>query len=122
MLGACSCPEPGEGRGGSATGRLTAPLRRTRTGGTAAGATFTLPPEGEIKMETPLSNQHDFYLARAAEARADAEAAVLDNVRERCLRSEAAWAEMAARAHRGDKMREKLAAEKQSVALPAMQQ
>jgi len=37
------------------------------------------------------------YLANAAMARAEADAAVLDNVRERCLRSEAAWKAMAAR-------------------------
>ncbi len=59
-----------------------------------------------------MSAQHEFYLARAAEARADADAATLDNVRDRCLRSEAAWTEMAARAERGEKMREKLIAEK----------
>ena len=59
-----------------------------------------------------MSNQHDFYLARAAEARADADAATLDNVRDRCLRSEAAWAEMAARAGRTDKMRAKTEAAK----------
>jgi hypothetical protein len=59
-----------------------------------------------------MSSQHEFYLARAAEARADADAAKLDNVRERCLRSEAAWAAMAARAERGDKMRAKSEAEK----------
>ena len=59
-----------------------------------------------------MSNQHDFYLARAAEARADADAGTLDNVRDRCLRSEAAWAEMAARAGRTDKMRAKTEAAK----------
>lgn len=59
-----------------------------------------------------MSSTHDFYLARAAEARADAESATLDNVRERCLRSEAAWTEMANRVQRGDRMREKLLAEK----------
>ena len=59
-----------------------------------------------------MSAQHEFYLARAAEARADADAATLDNVRDRCLRSEAAWSQMAARAERGEKMREKLIAEK----------
>ena len=59
-----------------------------------------------------MSNQHDFYLARAAEARADADAATLDNVRDRCLRSEAAWAEMAARAGRTEKMRAKSEAAK----------
>lgn len=63
-------------------------------------------------------SQHEFYLARAAEARRDAESATLDNVRERCLRSEAAWSSMAARAERGDKMRAKLEAEK-ATAVPA---
>lgn len=52
-----------------------------------------------------MSQQHEFYLARAAEARRDAEAATLDNVRERCRRSEAAWTEMADRAERTEKMR-----------------
>ena len=59
-----------------------------------------------------MSQQHDFYLARAAEARADADATTLANVRERCLRSEAAWLDMAARVQRADKAREKLVAEK----------
>lgn len=57
-------------------------------------------------------SQLDFYRTRAAEAKRDAEAATLANVRERCLRAEAAWAEMAARADRGDKMRARLEAEK----------
>jgi hypothetical protein len=52
------------------------------------------------------------YLARAAQARADAEAATLDNVRERCLRSEAAWNAMAARAERTEQMRQTLLREK----------
>ena len=52
-----------------------------------------------------MSQQHEFYLARAAEARRDAEAATLDNVRDRCRRSEAAWTEMADRAERTEKMR-----------------
>ena len=59
-----------------------------------------------------MSSNHDFYRARAAEARADADAATLDNVRDRCLRSEAAWTEMADRVQRGERMREKLLAEK----------
>jgi hypothetical protein len=59
------------------------------------------------------------YLARAAQARADAEAATLDNVRDRCLRSEAAWAEMAARAKRTEEMRETLLAEKAKAAAAA---
>lgn len=64
-------------------------------------------------------SQLDFYLARAAEARRDALSATLANVRERCLRAEAAWSEMAARADRGDKMRAKLDAEKAGAALAA---
>ena len=59
------------------------------------------------------------YLARAAQARAEADAAPLDNVRERCLRSEAAWAEMAARAKRTEEMRETLLAEKAKAAAAA---
>ena len=57
------------------------------------------------------------YLARAAEARRDADAATLDNVRERCLRAEAAWAAMAARAERTEKMRATLLADKAAEAL-----
>lgn len=57
-------------------------------------------------------SQHDFYLVRAAEARADAEAATLANVRDRCLRAEAAWNEMAARAARTERMRARTEAEK----------
>ena len=57
-------------------------------------------------------SQLDFYLMRAAEARREAEAATLQNVRDRCLRAEAAWSEMAARADRGEKMRARLEAEK----------
>ena len=44
-----------------------------------------------------MSEQLDFYLARAAEARAEAEAATLVNVKHRALRSEATWNEMARR-------------------------
>ena len=61
-----------------------------------------------------MSAQHDFYAARAAEARADAEAATLDNVRDRCLRAANAWEAMAARAHRGDVLRAKQVADKEA--------
>lgn len=61
-----------------------------------------------------MSAQHEFYLERAAEARAGAGAATLVNVRERWLRSEAIWTEMAARSRRGEKMRDKLIADKAS--------
>ncbi len=66
-----------------------------------------------------MSNQHEFYLARAAEARADAEAATLDNVRDRCRRSEEAWMNMASRVERTDKMRAKTAAAKDAASIAA---
>jgi hypothetical protein len=46
-----------------------------------------------------------FYLARAAQARDEAEAATLEHVRERCRRSEAAWNALAARADRTSRMK-----------------
>lgn len=52
------------------------------------------------------------YLARAEQARAEADAATLENVRERCLRSETAWREMAARVERTDQLRASKLAEK----------
>ena len=61
-----------------------------------------------------MSAQHEFYLERAAEARAGASTATLGNVRDRWLRSEATWTEMAARSQRGEKMRDKLIADKAS--------
>jgi hypothetical protein len=65
-----------------------------------------------------MSTQYEFYVARAAEARADAENATLDNVRERCLRSAAAWEVMAERAGRAERIRTRQAAE-HSAALAA---
>ena len=59
-----------------------------------------------------ISTQHEIYLERAAEARAGADAATLDNVRDRWLRSEASWTEMAARSERAETMRTTLIAEK----------
>jgi hypothetical protein len=50
-------------------------------------------------------NQRTFYLSRAEEARAGAAAAELDNVRDRWLRAEAAWIEMADRAGRIEQAR-----------------
>lgn len=54
----------------------------------------------------------DFYLARAAESARDAQASVLPNVRERCLRAEAAWLAMAERALKSETGRERLAIDK----------
>jgi hypothetical protein len=47
----------------------------------------------------------EFFRARAAQAHADADAATLDHVRERCRRSEAAWQALADRAERSEVMR-----------------
>jgi hypothetical protein len=67
-----------------------------------------------------MSTHADYYLARADEARRDADAATLANVRDRCLRSEAAWREMASRAARTDRMRSE--AEAQKAALVAQRE
>lgn len=45
------------------------------------------------------------YREQAARARADADAATLDNVRERCLRAESAWLAMATRQETVDRAR-----------------
>ena len=52
------------------------------------------------------SSNLDFFLARAAQARAEGEAATLDHVRERCMRSEAAWQALADRAERSERLKE----------------
>lgn len=58
----------------------------------------------------------EVFIERADQARADAEAATLSNVRDRCLRAEAAWRSMAARVERSDKMRaDLLEAKRQSI-------
>ena len=46
-----------------------------------------------------------FFLARAEQAREEAEAATLDHVRERCRRSEAAWTLLADKARRSEQLR-----------------
>ncbi|MFN3725750.1 MAG: hypothetical protein ACK4SZ_05525 [Allosphingosinicella sp.] len=63
-----------------------------------------------------MSQQRDFYIARAAEARRDAAAATLANVRERCLRAADAWDAMADRAERSERHREADAARKAAMA------
>lgn len=64
----------------------------------------------------PSMTDRETFLARAAEARAQANDTTLDNVRDRCLRSEAAWTEMADRAARTEKMRQTLIADKAKAA------
>ena len=51
------------------------------------------------------SSTLQFFLARAEQARAEAEAATLELVRERCRRSEAAWSDLADTAQRGERLR-----------------
>jgi hypothetical protein len=69
-------------------------------------------------------NDRETFFARAAQARADADAATLENVRDRCLRAEAAWTAMAERAARNETMRatllEKKAADQAEAAEAAL--
>jgi hypothetical protein len=51
------------------------------------------------------SSTLNFYLARVEQARVEAEAATLGHVRERCQRAEAAWAALADRAIRSERLR-----------------
>jgi hypothetical protein len=51
------------------------------------------------------SSNLQFFLARAAQARDEAEAATLDHVKDRCRRSEAAWTALADRAERSEQLR-----------------
>ena len=55
----------------------------------------------------PMANSSNlnFYLARVAQARAEAEAATLAHERERYRRSEAAWTALADRATRSERLR-----------------
>lgn len=66
-----------------------------------------------VMVESPVPHRltdRDVFLLRAEEARAQADAATLDNVRDRCLRAEEAWRKMAARVERTEKMRADLLA------------
>ena len=58
-----------------------------------------------------------FFLARAEQARVEAEAATLTHVRERCQRSEAAWTALADKARRSERMREQEAERKAAAGL-----
>ena len=76
-------------------------------------------PRGASSLPKPskLNTNLDFFLARAEQARAEAEAATLDHVRERCRRSEAAWAALARKAERSERMREEEAKRKAEAGL-----
>jgi hypothetical protein len=63
------------------------------------------------------SSNLQFFLARAEQARSEADAATLDHVRERCRRSEAAWQALADRAERSEQLREAEAVRKSEMTL-----
>ncbi|MGI4731474.1 MAG: hypothetical protein ACRYFW_06980 [Janthinobacterium lividum] len=64
-----------------------------------------------------MNDNPDFYRTRADEEQANADAATLDNVRDRCERAAKAWATMADRAERTQTMRlTREAATRESVA------
>ena len=59
-----------------------------------------------------MSQTFEFYHARAEESAAEASAAKLDNVRDRALRSQAAWQSMADRAKMIEQERQVAAVER----------
>ena len=59
-----------------------------------------------------MNQSHEFYAERAAEAKAEAGKATLDNVRDRALRAEATWQMLADQAHAVKRRRERLESEK----------
>lgn len=63
----------------------------------------------------------DFYIARAAECRRDAETASLDNVRNRSLSAAEAWEQMADRARRTQSYRTAHEAEKAAATVERQQ-
>jgi hypothetical protein len=63
------------------------------------------------------SSNLEFFRARAAQCHAEAEEATLAHVRERCLRSEAAWSSLAHKAERSERMREEEAKRKAEAGL-----
>jgi hypothetical protein len=63
------------------------------------------------------SSNLQFFLARAEQARVEAEQATLNHVRERCRRSEAAWEALAEKAERSEQHRADEAKRKEAEAL-----
>ncbi|WP_062344262.1 hypothetical protein [Novosphingobium sp. CCH12-A3] len=59
-----------------------------------------------------MAANSEFYLARAAQSAKEASEAILDNVRDRCLRSEKAWQAMADQLLCSEASRKKQADEK----------
>ena len=72
--------------------------------------------QGAHNISDPIRHTDlDTYLKRADQALDEANSTTLDNVRQRCLRAEAAWRAMAARAEKSQKMRADEIARKQAV-------
>lgn len=71
------------------------------TAGRVRSPGTSLPVKGTPLLMSTL----EFYRGQMIKAQAEADAAVLDNVRDRCLRAKAAWADMADRIERTDAMR-----------------
>ncbi|MGB3738277.1 MAG: hypothetical protein WA948_02875 [Pontixanthobacter sp.] len=61
-----------------------------------------------------MSQNFEFYDTRAKEAASEAKKATLDNVRDRALRSETAWREMADRAKQMEQERETARSEREA--------
>lgn len=64
-----------------------------------------------------MSVTNQFYRTREAEARREADAATLDNVRDRHLHAASAWAAMATRAERTEQRRAETDARKAAQAI-----
>jgi hypothetical protein len=65
----------------------------------------TVQPNNKVSGPIIRGTNLQFFLARAEQARAEAEAASLGHVRERCRRSEAAWMALAERAERSEQLK-----------------
>lgn len=64
------------------------------------------------------SSSVQFFLARVEQAQTEGEEATLDQVRERCRRSEAAWQALANKAERTERLKGEEAARKAEENLP----
>ena len=60
-----------------------------------------------------MFQSYDFLIARANDAASEAQDAVLDNVKQRALRSEKMWRALAARTRKIERQREKVLLEKE---------
>ena len=78
--------------------------------------TTARPNRGAARMIIRSSNLQ-FFLARAEQARVEAEQATLEHVRDRCRRSEAAWEALAEKAERSERHRADEAKRKEAEAL-----